>query len=281
MSGAPARLAKTEDDFTPTPFDIGSAEASRIAEVIGSFAPISLTELGSDSLLDRVDRKYILPLRAVPDILAGLGGAYRVLEVAGERISTYSTRYFDTPSFRLYHDHHAGRFPRFKVRLRRYGSTGEEYLEVKRRTRGGRTQKERFSLRSGTDPMVVLAEANPFSLSDTVPLRDLRPVLNVAYRRITLTGRDGLERVTVDLGLECEVGGQMRSFPGVAILEVKQGTSFDSPVVRLLRERNFRSSGISKYCLCLASLDPGVKTNRFKPALRRVAQAGGAPAWRS
>jgi hypothetical protein len=250
----------------------------KILEILDRFEPISLSELGGASLLDRVDRKFILPLSAVPDVLAELVGEYRVLEVGDSRSSRYHTVYFDSPEFRLYHDHHAGRFPRFKVRLRSYESSGEVWVEVKRKSRGGRTQKVRFphSL-GGAEPMEVLEEADPLALGGSVSPRELHPVINVEYRRATLVGREGRERVTVDTLLECERGGEKRSFPEMTILEVKQANSFNSPIIRLLRERGIRTVSISKYCLCVASVERGVKTNRFKPTLRRVAVANGAP----
>jgi len=268
MTGAVPALAPRIEELRP----LG------IPEVLDRFESISLSELGSESLLDRMDRKFIMPVSAVPEILAELVGQYRVLEVGHSRISRYHTVYYDTPDFRLYHDHHSGRFPRFKVRLRSYESSGEEWVEVKRKSRGGRTQKIRFPHSSGgTDPMEVLTVANPLSLGDSISPRDLRPVIDVRYHRATLVGREGRERVTLDTLLECELGGERRNFPGMAILEVKQANTFDSPIVRLLREHRIRPVGISKYCLCVASLEPKVKTNRFKPTLRRVAVASGTP----
>ena len=249
-----------------------------LVEVLDRFVPITLEELGRSSLLDRLDRKYILPLRLVPSILEEVLDEYRVLEVAGERLSAYRTIYYDTPAFTFYHDHHAGRFPRFKVRHRTYLSTGEEYIEAKRKSRGGRTQKLRYPSR-GADPLAVIAAANPFSLGDSIDFAELSPVLAVDYRRATLSWKGGDERVTVDTFLECQRKGRRHGFPDVAILEVKQSSRTDSPIVRTLRERRLRSSGISKYCLCMASIEPTVKTNRFKPVLAKVARAGGAPVW--
>lgn len=257
-----------------------TVESGEFEPGLDLFLPISLTELGSDSLLDRVDRKYILPQRVVPELLSLLREEYRVLEVQGFRRSAYTSVYFDTPEYRMYHDHHSGRSPRFKVRLRDYESSGEHYLEVKRRTRGGRTQKFRFPIApGGRDPIEILADTNPFSLDDYLSVRDLSPVLTLEYDRTTLVGRGGRERVTLDTTVVCEKGEARKSFPGVAILEVKQAISFDSDVVRILRERGLRPAGISKYCLGVASLEPGVKSNRFKPALRKVALAGGESGW--
>lgn len=238
------------------------------------FAPISLRELGTDSLLDRVDRKYILPDSVIPEIVARLSSEYRVLEVGGYRRSPYTSVYYDTPDFRFYYDHHSGRSPRFKVRIRSYVSSGEEYLEVKRRSRGGRTQKYRFPFHAvRKDPPGVLADTNPFGLADQIDVRELIPALTLRYDRTTLVGRGGRERVTIDQAVSCERGGQTQEFGGVAVLEVKQAQAFESEVLDVLRKMGLRPAGISKYCLCVASLEPGVKKNRFRPALRKVAEA--------
>lgn len=252
--------------------DLPDAAAGEIN--LDRFASISLKQLGTDSLLDRVDRKYILPEAVVPEILSQLSREYKVLEVGGYRRSPYSSVYFDTPDFRFYYDHHSGRSPRFKVRLRNYASSGEEYLEVKRRSRGGRTQKYRLPLIVRREnPVAVLADTNPFGIADLVDIQQLVPVLTLKYDRITLSGRGGRERVTIDLSVNCRRGDEVRTFDRVAILEVKQAQSFDSEILGVLRKMGLRPAGISKYCLSLASLEPGVKKNRFRPALRKVAEA--------
>jgi hypothetical protein len=43
----------------------------------------------------------------------------------------YLTLYFDTESFDNYIAHHNGKRPRFKIRMRKYVSSGFSFLEVK------------------------------------------------------------------------------------------------------------------------------------------------------
>ncbi|MBK8341295.1 MAG: VTC domain-containing protein [Flavobacteriales bacterium] len=68
---------------------------------------------------------------------------YRLLEVDGVRGAEYRSLYFDSPALRHYLDHHNGRTLRSKVRFREYVGSGLCFLEVKRKTGTGRTDKAR------------------------------------------------------------------------------------------------------------------------------------------
>jgi hypothetical protein len=218
---------------------------------------VSLGDLGAAALMDRVDRKYMLAADLVPDLLAELAGDYRVLEIEGRRLSHYVTRYFDTPDLALYLAHHNDRAPRFKVRVRTYEGAPASYLEVKCKTAAGRTLKERVLLEDEDAAFDGLAEA-----------------VRVEYRRLTLVRRDGAERITLDLMLTFRRGDEARVFPNVVIAEVKQAGHGASPFVAAMRARNVRPGGVSKYCAAVANLDPRVKANRFRPALRRLEALG-------
>jgi hypothetical protein len=37
-----------------------------------------------------------------------------------------------------------------------------------------------------------------------------------------------------------------------------------------MKEKGIREGGLSKYCLGLASIEPSLKTNTFKPILNRI-----------
>jgi hypothetical protein len=218
---------------------------------------VSLGDLGAATLMDRVDRKYMLAADLVPDLLAELADDYRVLEVEGRRLSHYVTRYFDTPDLALYLAHHNDRVPRFKVRVRTYEGAPASYLEVKRKTAAGRTLKERVLLEDEDEAFDGLAET-----------------VRVEYRRLTLVRRDGAERITLDLMLTFRRGDEARVFPNLVIAEVKQAGHGASPFVAAMRARNVRPGGVSKYCAAVANLDPSVKANRFRPALRRLEALG-------
>ena len=59
--------------------------------------PIGLAELVERAALQtRVDRKYLVPHGTAEQVLAGLAGVARVLEIGGPRDCGYGSLYFDT-----------------------------------------------------------------------------------------------------------------------------------------------------------------------------------------
>jgi hypothetical protein len=57
----------------------------------------------------------------------------------------------------------------------------------------------------------------------------------------------------------------------LGIAEVKQdASSGKSMLVEILRDLKLRPMGISKYCLGIASLCEGVKTNSLKPSIIKI-----------
>jgi hypothetical protein len=243
---------------------------ARMAAAATRFGAVSLQELGSAALMDRVDTKFVLPAAEAPAILESLAGEYRVLEVGGRRVARYSTRYFDTPELRLYHAHHAGRPRRHKVRVRTYVDSEARFLEVKLRTSKGRTAKERVPLAHDTlDPMERL-ERDALLAGGGFTARELREALVVDYTRLTLVRNDAPERITLDLMLRFSRAGESRSYPGVVIAEVKQEHRVRSRFLDAMRARRLREGSLSKYCLGIAALEPAARTNHFRRALRRL-----------
>lgn len=234
-----------------------------------ALATISLDAMEGVALLDRTDTKYLLPSARLPDLIADLGDAYRVLEVAGQRTATYETLYFDDESLQCYRRHHAGRAVRTKVRTRRYGSTGACFIEVKRRDNHGRTIKRRMAadrlldtLPGAADDFVRHAAGlDPASLAGT---------LWIEYRRSTLVGRLAAERVTIDRGLAFR-GAERARFAGLAIVEVKRPrATAPSEVVRTLSRLGVHPGGVSKYCLGMLTTRPRLLRNNFLESLRRI-----------
>ena len=238
-----------------------------LADIAESFAPLSLEELGDASLMDRVDSKFVLPYGAVPQMLAALTGEYRVLQVGPSRLARYSTRYFDTPDLALYHAHQAGRLPRHKVRIRSYLDSTESYVEVKLKNNRGRTIKTRTSLGPGEATVERVRREALFRMSGTAPANELQDVLTADFTRLTLVREDAPERLTIDVGLTFARAGEVHSFPGVAIAEIKQARHGPVDGRSALRRLYLRDGAVSKYCIGVALLVPGAKKNRFKRVL--------------
>lgn len=285
LSHAPWRSSRSSPETSPeettrdsspavaqVPTRIELAAPPELEEATEAFETISLDELGSAALMDRVDRKFLVPTELLPDLLSACSGLYRLLSVGGRRMSRYSTRYYDTPDLALYQAHHAGRAPRFKVRVRTYLDSGLRFLEVKRRNNKGRTMKVRVPLSSSADPMAQLTREGYFGLQE-LP-RDLGEEVVVEYTRLTLVHKTAPERITLDLMLTFKHDGLIRAYPEVAIAEVKQDRSGHSYFVDIMRELKVREGTVSKYCMGVVSLEPKAKKNHFKAIHARLEKMG-------
>ena len=250
--------------------------------IVSQFQPISLAELGSRALLDRVETKYAMSEALLDSVLAAISSRYYVLEVEGQRFNHYRTLYYDTADFAMYRRHHIGASDRYKVRARQYVESQVAFLEIKHRTKKKRTVKSRIPTADlvthlADDPSELAAEFVDEHCPYTV--EDLTPRLWNSYTRITLASKTACERVTLDLDLSFDWEGQRTSLPGIVIAEVKQAAHAGaSDFVTLMRQRSVRKTGFSKYCLGVSLLHPEVKHNHFKTLQRLVARivcAGG------
>ena len=240
---------------------------------------IGLAELVERAALQtRIDRKYLLPLSAAEQVVVGLTGCARVLEIGGRRDFGYTSLYFDTPELASYHLAARGRRRRFKVRRRTYTDTGQTFLEVKTRGARGSTVKERTPDDDGRTLALdavrrafvdeVLGRAGVPTLA-----RDLRPVLGTGYQRTTLhlPASDGApdSRLTVDTDLAWTApGGPRLELPGMAIVETKAGST-PSAADRWLWRHGHRPTRVSKYGTGLAALRGSLPANRWHPVLSR------------
>lgn len=213
---------------------------------------VSLPEVvGGWSLQERVDRKYLLPLAAVIDLLHRPAASYAVLEIDGRRCFGYRTVYFDTPDLNTYRDHAQGVRRRFKVRIRRYTDSDLTRLEVK--SKGVRSRTVKYAL-DGTDRLDEPAREfvrqcldtsyGPAFQPDIVGLLD--GGLTMSYRRTTLVSGAG-ERVTIDTDLKMR-NDHVRTLllPGFALMEVKT-TQTSSQTDRALLRAGHRPVSFSKY----------------------------------
>jgi hypothetical protein len=237
--------------------------------------PIMLAELIERAALQtRIDRKYLVPLATAEQVVAGLAGQARVLEIGGRRDFGYTSLYFDTPDLASYHLSARGRRRRFKVRRRSYLDTGQSFLEVK--TRGGRgsTVKERTpdddGGRSGLDPAARAFVDAALDRAGVTPVAArLHPVLATSYQRTTLHLAGSESRVTVDTDLAWTVPrGPQLDLPGLAIVETKSSAT-PSAADRWLWRQGMRPSRVSKYGTGLAALHDHLPANKWHLVLRR------------
>ncbi len=257
-------------------------DRSALSPLIDEFEGISLTGLEETKaqLLTRQESKHLMTLRQCRDLVKALVGSYRVLEIQGTRIGRYDTMYYDTPSFLSYLQHHNGEGNRYKLRLRHYDSSGETYLEVKKKTNKGSTEKRR--VKTTWSSTGFLPEQAEF-LHSALPYdcRAFHPVIMTVYNRLTLVSAGSPERLTFDTGISFHDGQRMISYPDLVIAEIKheKGTK-NSPALQTIHAMGIRKRAFSKYCIGVSLFFERLKHNRFKQnllVLSRIANRGGVP----
>ncbi len=240
-----------------------------ISQILNTFNLVTLEEMDSVKLLNRMDTKFTFRANLLPQILEELKPHYKVLDINGIKMSRYKTLYYDTPDKHLYTQHQNGKLNRYKVRLRRYEDSDLNFFEIKFKTNKKRTIKQRVT-RSKFSEIIkgkserFLIENSPFTAEM------LLPSLYIYYLRITLVSNTFTERLTIDLGLTFKDNDNEKSFPKLIIVEVKQDHSANSPAINILRKYKIQNISISKYCLGIISLFNNVKKNNFKVKLQKI-----------
>ncbi len=238
-----------------------------LINLLNSFSPISLKEMDSVALLNRIDTKFVMPIAQLWQALPTLQPDYKVLTMQGQRMNHYRTLYFDTPDFDLYHLHVNGRADRFKVRSREYIDSHISFLEVKHKTRKDRTIKSRIA----TDqPVVWMTEDAEDWLQNVLPYdsRSLEPKIWNTFTRITLVSKNQCERVTLDVDLAFYTAHKVIHLDGIAVAEVKvAGQDQVSNFLAQMRNQKIHPRGFSKYCIGTSLLYEQVKKNNLKSKL--------------
>lgn len=232
---------------------------------VNRFAAHNLQEQSEITLADRIDSKFLLPVRILPNFLGALNSDYTILEDSGHRVFTYENTYFDTPSWDLYLQHQNGKLNRHKFRLRRYLETDISYFEKKFKTNKDRTVKERISCKETQSRDVTIEETQ------------MKPSLYVNYRRLTLWNHAANERLTLDYDLCYRRPGKTKvaRLDRLLIAELKRhGKANGSPFVKTAKDYGFSPQTFSKYCTGVCLTDDGsLKNNRFKSTLTNIKKA--------
>ncbi|MCR5571276.1 MAG: polyphosphate polymerase domain-containing protein [Bacteroidales bacterium] len=239
------------------------------------FEPITLGEMDSIRLMNRIDAKYLTDEHTLEDILADAAGyGYRALETDGTMICLYDTIYYDTPAHRMFLDHRNQRLTRQKVRTRVYVGSGLTFLEIKRKNNHGRTKKKRTGIPHAAfrdfstcaDACTYLADHSAF----TAP--ELSPALETIFRRITLVNPEKTERVTIDTRLSFVNlrNGREASLKNGVVIELKQDGRAASRMKGILLSHRVKPIRVSKYCVGITLTDPEIKSGRFKTKIRRI-----------
>ena len=243
--------------------------------VVQRFSPITLEEMDSIKLMNRVDTKYVTNEQTLARVLEDAASAgYMALVTDGGRVACYDSVYFDTQGLRMYLDHHNQRLTRQKVRTRLYVSSGQAFLEIKRKNNNGRTKKKR----TGIPPTELLSFASDAPACEYLAgnswftADELSPSLETVFNRITLVNPARTERLTIDSRVEFRNlrTGRRASLQDAVVIEIKQDGRASSPMKDILLQRRVKPLRVSKYCVGVALTDPTVKSGRFKVKIRMI-----------
>jgi hypothetical protein len=243
-----------------------------IVNIVRSMKPITLDEMSDVKLMNRIDTKYLVTETQLHKILLRIRDGYFAQEVEGNRLSPYSTVYYDTPELTMYLIHHDRHLVRDKVRVRTYVDSHLTFCEVKHKNNKGRTKKKRIAVEpisnilNNPAAVAFLAEKQPYEVDS------LSPHLVTIFDRFTLVNYGKTERLTIDCNLRFENlrSGNTASMAPLAVMELKQDGRARSLLKDVLFDLRIRPFKVSKYCIGTCLTRPEVKQNRFKKKLRHI-----------
>ena len=251
-----------------------------IEESLSCLSPISLAEMGSVKLMNRIDTKYVVPTHLLPIILDAAKEDYFVQEIDSKRVASYDTMYYDTVTLDMYLRHHNRQLVRQKIRVRNYVDTQQTFLEVKRKNNKGRTKKKRvevpgFDIQSDT---LGISKKGTWTVEQFIAQKsnyrwaELIPHLRTKFRRITLVNKAMTERLTIDFDLAWDnvITNKSKTYDGLSIIELKQDGHIHSLMTNIMLNFRVHPMKISKYCIGTVLTTSGLKHNRFKTKLCRI-----------
>lgn len=237
--------------------------------LLTEFQPITLEQMKDISLMNRVDTKFYALECRLDSLLEICKDRYYIQDIAGVRLATYDTLYYDTPAYDAYMIHQHGKSPRQKVRARCYVDGGGDcFLEIKNKTNKGRTKKKRVALpRENFENFAAVPQVNEFASKLCLWNTGLlAPALRIAFRRITLVNFEKTERITIDTGLAFTNPrtGRSADLSDIVVIELKRDGNLPSHMHDILQDMRIKPAKFSKYCTGIMLTTPFMPLNRFK-----------------
>ena len=249
------------------------SQIERITYLAEQLPPITLDEMKSIRLMNRMDTKFVTNTETLIELLKLVQGYYYSQSIDGSRVSSYRTQYWDDlGEHKMFHTHLCGHLPRTKVRVRTYMNSGQSFLEIKKKNNHGKTKKKRITVPS---PEAVaeqhIGEEFLQELTD-YSFDQIQPTLGNEFKRITLVNFDKTERLTIDFDIHFhnKETGRDAANDHVVIIELKSDGRIPSPILPLLRQLRVKPSGFSKYCIGTVVTNPDIPQNRFKKRMVKI-----------
>lgn len=249
-----------------------------MTEILNEYDSITLDEMRSIRLMNRIDTKFVTTVPMLRQLLLLAKDDYFVQESQGKRISPYYTLYFDTPDCKMYNRHEAGHLSRQKVRVRSYVNAGLNFLEVKTKNNHGRTKKKRIEALNFDPENHSIFNVQSSLFSDFLqtylkyPQQSLVRQVENRFDRITLVNKAKTERLTIDTNLRFHniSTNNYRFMEELVVIELKRDGLQPSPILPLLTKLRIHPHGFSKYCIGSALTNADLRRNRIKPRLHSV-----------
>ena len=250
-----------------------------ITDILQQFEPITLQEMESVKLMNRIDTKYVVPMTVLPRLLQMAQANYYIQQINNKRTGDYDTVYYDTEDLDMYIRHHDRQLVRQKIRVREYVDSNLFFLEVKRKSNRGRTKKKRISIPCfALTPDLIGQGKEPIRVDDFLAAKSwyrfeqISPRLRTAFTRITLVNKAMTERLTIDYRLQFTNlrSGEQTTIPNMVIVELKRDGHVPSPMLDIMLTLRIKQLKISKYCIGTALTNHEVKQNRFKAKIRKI-----------
>lgn len=222
-------------------------------------------------LLTRVDTKFLLRSRDLHTLMERLAARdYAVMRHESEASLQYRNLYFDTPGRALLRDHHRGRRPRHKVRIRHHMSRQLSFFEVKRKRPNDTTVKMRTSMPFQSMHLDAAARAT-LRNHRNVYADDLEAVMSIDFARTMLVGIETPERISIDVQLRFSESSRQETMPSAVVIEVKQARFHArSPAMLALRSSGAIPLRFSKYLTGAYLLWPSIRLSRYTSRMRRL-----------
>ncbi|MCC8146721.1 MAG: polyphosphate polymerase domain-containing protein [Bacteroidales bacterium] len=247
---------------------------AKITAILEKMDPITLDEMKSIRLMDRIDSKFVAPVALLPQLLEEMKPYFKVQINNGTRIAPYTTQYLDTPQMDMFTMHQNGKLNRQKIRIRSYVDSKISFLEVKNKNNKGRTKKIRVPIDISHVDSINDLEANIEFLKEHSLFESLKlePSLANTFSRITLVNNRKTERITIDINLVFfnYRTGKKKELEQIMILELKQDGWQRSDFRDILMKLRIKKTSFSKYCMGLVYTNPHIKYNRFKARWQRI-----------